>query len=108
MSALQRIRQLVLDRRYDLSAHAEEEMWIMICEFCGGQTIRKKVRKIHWLRQQLYIVDDVEAEVCQECGERYYHATTLDAIDRMLAAGSLPVKKHLRVQIVGMPASSPA
>jgi hypothetical protein len=26
----------------------------------------------------------------------------------MLAAGSLPVKKHLRVQIVGMPASSPA
>ena len=48
----------------------------MICEFCGGHTIRKKVRKSHWLRQQLYVVDDVEAEVCQECGERYYHATT--------------------------------
>lgn len=27
MSTLQRIRQLVLDRRYYLSAHAEEEMW---------------------------------------------------------------------------------
>jgi len=36
MSALQRIRQLVIDRRYYLSAHAEEERWIMICEFCGG------------------------------------------------------------------------
>ena len=80
----------------------------MICEFCGGQTIRKKVRKVHWLRQQLFIIDDVEAEVCQECGERYYHATTLDAIDRMLAAGSLPVKKYLKVQVGGMPASSPA
>jgi YgiT-type zinc finger domain-containing protein len=80
----------------------------MICEFCGGQTIKKKVRKVHWLRQQLFIIDDVEAEVCQECGERYYHATTLDAIDRMLAADSLPVKKYLKVQVVGMPASSPA
>jgi YgiT-type zinc finger domain-containing protein len=80
----------------------------MMCEYCGGQTIKKKVRKIHWLRQQLFIIDDVEAEVCQECGERYYHATTLDAIDRMLAASSLPVKKRLTVQVVDMPASSPA
>jgi hypothetical protein len=27
MSVLQRIRQLVIARRYYLSAHAEEEMW---------------------------------------------------------------------------------
>lgn len=27
MSVLQRIQQLVVDRRYYLSAHAEEEMW---------------------------------------------------------------------------------
>lgn len=27
MTDLQRIRQLVIDRRYYLSAHAEEEMW---------------------------------------------------------------------------------
>ena len=27
MSALQRMRQLVIDRRYYLSAHAEEKMW---------------------------------------------------------------------------------
>ena len=45
----------------------------MKCEFCGGIPFKKKVRKVHWLDQQLYIVDDVEAEVCQECGERYYH-----------------------------------
>ena len=48
----------------------------------------KKVRKIHWFQQKLYIVDDVEAEVCQECGERYYHATTLDAIDQPSSPGA--------------------
>ena len=76
----------------------------MICEFCGGKTIKRKVRKVHWLQQQLYIVDDVEAEVCQDCGERYYHATTLDTIDRMLSAGNLAVKQQLQVRVVGMPA----
>jgi len=25
----------------------------MICEFCGGTTIKKKVRKVHWLERQL-------------------------------------------------------
>jgi hypothetical protein len=28
MSVLHRIRQLVIDRRYYFSAHAEEEMWV--------------------------------------------------------------------------------
>jgi hypothetical protein len=59
---------------------------------------------VHWQQQQLYIVDDVEAEVCQECGERYYHATTLDAINQMLSAGTLAVKQQLQVRVVGMPA----
>lgn len=76
----------------------------MICEFCGGETVKKKVRKIHWFRQKLYIVDDVEAEVCQECGERYYHATTLDALDESLASRRLVVKGRLQVQVVGAPA----
>jgi YgiT-type zinc finger domain-containing protein len=76
----------------------------MLCEFCGGETVNKKVRKIHWFQERLYIVDDVEAEVCRECGERYYHATTLDAIDQLLESSGLVVKEQLQVQVVGMPA----
>ena len=76
----------------------------MICEFCGGETVSKKGRKIHWFQHKLYIIDDVEAEVCQECGERYYHATTLDAIDQLLESGYPVVKEQLQVQVIGMPA----
>jgi len=76
----------------------------MICEFCGGQTVKRKVRKVHWSKRRLYIIDDVEAEVCQECGERYYHATTLDAIDLLLESGQPVVKEHLRVEVIGMSA----
>ena len=46
----------------------------MICEFCEGQTVKKKVKKHHWLHGKLYIIENIEAEVCKECGERYFHA----------------------------------
>lgn len=73
----------------------------MICEFCGGQTTTRKVRKNHWLHGKLYIVENVEAEVCIECGERYYHAKILDAIDRLLE-GEHPVKEKLQVEVVNL------
>jgi YgiT-type zinc finger domain-containing protein len=73
----------------------------MICEFCGGETRKKRVKKQHWLRGRLYIIENVEAEVCQECGERYFHATTLDVIDRYLLTEH-PVKQQLSVEVVDM------
>lgn len=73
----------------------------MICEFCGGETRKKRVKKQHWLQGRLYIIENVEAEVCQECGERYFHATTLDVIDRYLLKEH-PVKQQLSVEVVDM------
>jgi len=73
----------------------------MICEFCEGQTVKKKVKKHHWLHGRLYIIENVEAEVCPECGERYFHATTLDEIDRILASEHA-VKDEMLVEIVSL------
>ena len=73
----------------------------MICEFCGVETRKKKVKRQHWLQGRLYIVENVEAEVCKECGERYFHATTLDNIDRYLAVKH-DVKRQISVEVVSM------
>lgn len=73
----------------------------MICEFCGKQTAKKKVNKQHWLRGKLYIIENVEAEICFECGERYFHATTLDKIDHILEKEH-EVKEHIHVEVVSM------
>ena len=71
----------------------------MKCEFCDSETALRLVKKQHWFKGRLYIVEDVEAEVCTECGERYFHATTLDAIDRMIGADH-PVKEVLSVEVL--------
>jgi YgiT-type zinc finger domain-containing protein len=38
----------------------------------------------HWHKGRLYIIDNIEAQVCQECGERYFHAHVLDKIDAII------------------------
>lgn len=73
----------------------------MTCEFCGGQTAPKRVTKHHRLDGKLYVVENVEAEACRECGERYFHATVLDMIDQMLRREH-PVKERLVVEVVSL------
>jgi YgiT-type zinc finger domain-containing protein len=73
----------------------------MICEFCGGTTEKRIVKKQHWLHGNLYIVENVEAQVCKECGERYFHALTLDAIDRLLESEH-EIKEKLQVEVVSV------
>ena len=74
---------------------------IMKCEFCDGETKINKVKRQHWLKRKLYILEDVSAEVCKECGERYFHAKTLDAIDRYLSKEHT-VKANLNVDVVSV------
>jgi YgiT-type zinc finger domain-containing protein len=71
----------------------------MKCEFCGGDTHVKKVKRQHWLKGELTIVENVEAQVCTECGERYFHAKTLDAIDALLSKQHV-VERKLSVEVV--------
>jgi len=71
----------------------------MKCEFCGGETKLKQVKRQHWLRKKLYIVENVEAEVCTECGERYFHAKTLDSVDAFLLQQH-DIKERLNVEVV--------
>ena len=73
----------------------------MICEFCGSNTKKKRVKRQHWFNHKLYIVENVEAEVCIECGERYFHATTLDKIDKYLNSEH-DVAKRMDVEVVSL------
>jgi len=73
----------------------------MMCEFCEGKTIKKHVTKHHWLNGKLYIVENVEAEVCLDCGEKYYHVKTLKAIDQYLSKKH-KIKEQMNVEVVAM------
>ena len=70
----------------------------MTCDFCPGPTRPRRVTE-HRYKGRLYVVENVPAEVCSECGVRYFHASTLDMIDRFLESDH-PVKGTLQVEVV--------
>jgi YgiT-type zinc finger domain-containing protein len=71
----------------------------MKCECDNAATVTKRVTKHHRLDGNWYIVENVMAEVCPECGERYFSAKTLDAIDAMLR-GKHAVERRMNVEVV--------
>jgi YgiT-type zinc finger domain-containing protein len=71
----------------------------MKCEFCPSETTLRRVRKQHWHKGRLYIVENVEAEVCPECGERYSNASVLDKLDALIE-GEHEVKEVLSVEVL--------
>ncbi|MGA2619658.1 MAG: YgiT-type zinc finger protein [Thermoguttaceae bacterium] len=71
----------------------------MKCELCNGTTVLRRVRKQHWHKGRLYIVENVETQVCPECGEKYFHASVLDKIDAMIE-GEHEVKEVLSVEVL--------
>jgi YgiT-type zinc finger domain-containing protein len=73
----------------------------MKCDFCDGETHPQRVKKQHWLRGRLYLLENVEADVCSDCGQRCFHAKTLDAIDPFLSKDH-PVKESLDVEVVSL------
>ena len=89
MGTLQKIQQRIIDRDYFMSSNAEEEM---VDDSLERKDIENAILKGR-------IVENMEAEVCTECGERYYHAKTLDAVDAFLSKQHA-VEDRLSVEVV--------
>lgn len=56
------------------------------CNFCGGRVSERKVQKACWWGEKLIaVVDNVPAGVCEQCGEKYYHASVLKHIEKLIS-----------------------
>jgi len=55
-----------------------------LCDLCGGELERKKVNLELHIRKELLICEDLPAEVCNQCGEKYFSAEVSEKIDQFL------------------------
>jgi len=70
------------------------------CYFCKGPVKADHITHIHRWGEQIIILEDVPADVCQQCGEVYFAPDVLKTLDR-LTEGKLKErpKKELRVPV---------
>ena len=70
-----------------------------LCDFCGGK-LSSKVTDIELKRRGRWvIIEDVPAEVCSRCGEKYLSAEVAEKIDRLLQ-GKPHVEKTITVPVM--------
>jgi YgiT-type zinc finger domain-containing protein len=76
----------------------------MLCPRCNGATIATTVRTAIWRDEQLVVVEDIPARVCQECVEQYYNEDVSDALRLLMERGFPPseAKKELHVPVFSL------
>lgn len=54
------------------------------CEACGGELKKEKVNLEDYQGGKLYMMENVEAMVCQECGEIWVPEPTMEEFEKMI------------------------
>ena len=70
------------------------------CYFCKGTMTAEFITHVHKWGEQVIILEDVPADVCQQCGEVYFAPDVLQAMDRLVGDKQKEKpKRELRVPV---------
>lgn len=59
------------------------------CSVCRGNVRPESITYTQEMEGLVYIIRDVPADVCSQCGERYLTPDTVDAIQELIEHGGL-------------------
>ena len=76
------------------------------CYFCKGRVVEKKVRVDFRWGDELVVIEDVPAEVCQQCGEKYFGPEVYKQMENLAKTKEKPIK-HVAIDVIrfGEPAT---
>lgn len=60
------------------------------CPFCGGAVEDQRVEHVHRWQGRLYLLRNVPAEVCTQCGEVFFGPSALRQMDEVVVDRQRP------------------
>ena len=69
------------------------------CYFCKGKVVEKKVKVDFRWGDELVVIEDVPAEVCQQCGEKYFSPEVYKEMENLAKTKENPVK-HIAIDVI--------
>lgn len=73
------------------------------CSLCGTKIKTETITYTQEIAGKVYLVEDVPAQVCQQCGETYLSPDTVDAIQDTITKGK--AKETISVPVYHYPTS---
>lgn len=62
------------------------------CIYCGGKVVGRKERLDYRYHGQLFIIENVTAGVCIQCGERFLKANVAHMLEKLASSSNAKVK----------------
>ena len=75
---------------------------MMPCSFCDGELEERKVQYEYRWEGKLFVFEDVPARVCRQCGEKYFDAKVVKAMESAVLNQVEP-KRILQVPVFSYP-----
>ncbi len=75
---------------------------MMPCSFCDGELEERLVQYEYRWEGNIFVFEDVPALVCRQCGEKYFDAKVVKAMERAVLAQMEP-KRILQVPVFSYP-----
>lgn len=69
------------------------------CYFCKGKIVAQNVKMDFWWGDELFLIENVPAEVCQQCGERFFDSEVSKQLDKTVSEKK-QVKRSLNVPVL--------
>ncbi len=57
------------------------------CSLCGAKLVTKTIKYTQELDGKIYVVENVPAQVCSQCGEVYLSPDTVDVLQKIINKG---------------------
>ncbi|KAF5426249.1 hypothetical protein C5S39_15135 [Candidatus Methanophagaceae archaeon] len=69
------------------------------CYFCRGKVIEKRVGVDFRWGDELMVIEDVPAEVCQQCGEKYFSPEVYKTMENLVKTKEKTVR-HIAIDVI--------
>jgi len=59
------------------------------CYFCRGPVVQKRIKHLHRWEGRIFLITDLLADVCEQCGETYLDPEVLERIDQAVSQSAM-------------------
>ena len=71
------------------------------CYFCRGPVVQKRIEHLHRWEGRIFLITDLLADVCEQCGETYLNPEVLERIDQAVGQSGVATE-FIKVPVLSL------
>ena len=69
--------------------------------FCRGPVVQKRIEHLHRWEGRIFLIKDLRADVCEQCGETYLNPEVLERIDQAVGQSGMATE-FIKVPVLSL------